>query len=279
MNNKYKYEALGTKLIIAIQDNSVYISDIDAIFDDIKKFEDQYSRFKKWNILDTLNTSKQIHAPKELLSMVSLAQKLSQMTDWYFDITVLPLLENIGYWIEKGKISEKIGYKNIEIKWEYIYLHNWVSIELWALWKWYMVDFIYNSLAEKYQNFTVNFGGDIRTKWKQKFLLENPLDDSRAIWEIQLENLSLAGSNPEKRKTSKWTHLINPKAKKIDRKKAIFTTHKLAIFADAFSTALFVSPLERSLDILHKTPWLEWMIIAEDGKIYTSAWFQYELYK
>lgn len=275
---KYEYEALGTKLIIAIQDNSVYTPDIDAIFSNIKIFESHYSRFKKWNILDTLNTEKQIQAPQELISIISLAQKLSQMTDGYFDISVLPLLENIGYWISDSKLEENIGYKNIEIRWEYIHLHNNISIELWAIWKGYLVDFIYNSLEKKHQNFTINFGWDIRIKWKQKFLLEDPFDETKAIWEIQLENLSLAASNPEKRKTSKGTHLVNPKIEKIDTKKAIFITHKLGIFADAFSTALFVSPLSMSLDILEQTNGLEWMIIAENWEIYKSRWFNVELY-
>ena len=278
MSKKYECEALGTKLIIAIQDNSVYTPDIDSIFSNIKIFESHYSRFKKWNILDTLNTEKQIQAPTELISMISLAQKLSQMTDGYFDISFLPLLENIGYWISDSKLEENIGYKNIEIKWEYIYLHNGISIELWAIWKGYLVDFIYNSLEKKYQNFTINFGGDIRIKGKEKFLLEDPFDEAKAIWEIQLENLSLAASNPEKRKTSKWTHLVNPKATKIDIKKAIFITHKLGIFADAFSTALFVSPLSMSLDILEQTDWLEWIIIAENWEIYKSVWFDAKLY-
>jgi thiamine biosynthesis lipoprotein ApbE len=30
----------------------------------------------------------------------------------------------------------------------------------------------------------------------------------------------------------------------------VYITHKLAIFSDIFATALFVSPLEKSIDIL-----------------------------
>jgi FAD:protein FMN transferase len=278
MIHKYEYEALGTKLIIAIQDNSVYSYDIDTIFTYVKKFESDYSRFKKWNILDTLNTKKQLEVPQELKSIVSLGLKLSEMTDGYFDMTILPLLENIWYGINTSQLEENIWYKNIEIHWNTITLYNSVNIELWAIWKGYLVDFIYNTLDKKYQNFTVNFGGDIRIKWENTFFLEDPFDEKKSLWEIFLKNLSLAASNPEKRKTKKGTHLVNPKSWNTDTKKAIFITHKLAIFADAFSTALFVSPLEKSLSILEKVDWLEWMIIAENWEIYQSKGFEAKLY-
>lgn len=275
---KYVHEALGTKLIIEIFDHSVYIWDINAIFKIVDTFESNYSRFKKNNILHTLNCKKEIIAPIEFLSLVQLAQKISKMTQWYFDISVLPLLENIWYGIKKEKIPEHIGYKHIEIQEQKILLHKWIQIEIWALGKGYLVDLIYNILNKKYKQFIINFGGDIRISGEKIFFLEDPLKETKAIWEIILENLSLAGSNPKKRKTSKWTHLINPKKKSIDQKKAVFTTHKLAVFADIFSTALFVSPLKMSIDILEKTQWLEWMIIAENGEIYQSHWFKAKLY-
>jgi len=40
---------------------------------------------------------------------------------------------------------------------------------------------------------------------------------------------------------------------KIDQKKAVFVTHRLSSFSDIFATALYVTPLKESLDILGKT--------------------------
>jgi thiamine biosynthesis lipoprotein len=142
-----------------------------------------------------------------------------------------------------------------------------------------MVDIIHSILDKKYEQFIINFWGDIRIKWSQKLFLEDPLNESKSIGEIELSHLALAGSNPRKRMTKKWHHLINPFPERpIDQKLTVFTSHKLACFADAFATALYVAPLEKSIKILEKVEGLEWMIIAENGEIYKSQAFDVELY-
>lgn len=272
---KFEKDCLGTKLILQNKSSLFQKSDIKNIENLIEDFEQKYSRFIPWNFLDTLNKEKKALASWELLSMVHLWNKISALTSWYFDITVLPKLENIGYGIQKIKQPEDIWYKNIEIQWDNIILHNNVSIELWGIGKWYLIDAIYNILNKKYENFIINFWGDIRIKWEQMIQLEDPLDDKKSIWEISVNNTAIASTNPRKRATKDWHHLINPyNDTPVDQKLAIFTTHKLAIFADSFATALWVSPLDISIKILWDIKWLEGMIIAEDGKIYTSKWFE-----
>ena len=191
----------------------------------------------------------------------------------------MPFLENIWYWIEKEHQKEIYWYENIEIKGDNLILHEWVSIDIWAVWKWYIVDKIYNTLDTVCDNFIINFWWDIRVKWEHKIILEDPLDDKKAIWEIELFNLSIASSSPYKRKTKKWNHLINPKDCNWENKKiAIYITHKLSSFSDIFSTALFVTPLKKSINILNKIDWLEAMIITDKWEIYKTRWFNAKLY-
>lgn len=207
-----------------------------------------------------------------------MCKKVSKITNWYFDITVLPLLENIWYWIEKNTINENIWYKNIEINWDMINLKNWVCIDLWAVWKWYIVDKIFNILNKNYDNFMINFWWDIKVKWEKIIYLEDPLDDKKTIWSIKIKDLSIASSSPFKRKTKLWHHLINPKNKNSQNDKlAIYLTHKLSSFSDIFSTALFVTPIEESIKILNKIDWLEWMIITKNWEIFKTKWFNSEL--
>jgi len=275
---KYSKKFFGSILYITINSEKINEELINKCFSETEKFENTYSRFIKWNFLYNLNKNKSSQISWELLSIINLCNKVSEITDWYFDITILPLLENMWYWIEKDKIKENIWYKNIIVKGNIINLNNWVSIDIWAVWKWYIVDKIYNILKKTYSDFIINFGWDIKVKWNHKILLEDPKNDKKTIWNIELENLSIASSSWNKRKTQKWHHLINPKNKNSQNDKiAIYLTHKLSSFSDIFSTALFVTPLEKSLKILNNTPWLEWMIISSDWKIHKTQNFNSNL--
>ena len=274
----YSSDFFWSKLNIIIDSKNEKKELIDNCFLETKKFEKKYSRFIKWNYLYNLNKNKSSKIDLELLSILNLCEKVSKLTTWFFDITILPLLENMGYWINNWDLEENIWYENIKINWENLILKNGVSIDIWAVWKWYMIDKLYNMLDSYYDSFIIDFGWDIKVKWKKTIYLEDPMDDKKVIWSIELENLSIASSSWNKRKTSLWHHLINAKNKKPqDDKLAIYLTHKLSSFSDIFSTALFVCPLEKSIDILNKIKWLEWLIISKDWDIYKSKNFNCKL--
>jgi len=275
---KYSKNLLWSRLTLTINSKNIDEDIIGNCFQETKDFEEKYSRFIKWNYLDNLNKNKSSQATWELLSLIKLSKKVSDLTDWYFDITILPLLENIWYWKSEEILEENIWHKNIDILWDKIILQNWVSIDLWAVWKWFMIDKIFNILNPIYDDFIIDFGWDIRIKWSENILLEDPYNDKKSIWNIEIQDLSIASSSPNKRKTKKWHHLINPKNKDLKEDKiAIYLTHRLSSFSDIFSTALFVCPLEKSIEILNKVKWLEWMIIAKNWEIFKSKWFNCKL--
>lgn len=275
---KYSRELLGSRLDITIEAENINQELIEYCFTQVKDFEKKYSRFIEWNYLHQLNVQKSSQIDWELFSILELCKKVSYLTKGSFDITVLPFLENIWYGIEKKILTENYGYQNIEIEGDMVYLKNGVSIELGWVGKWYMVDRVYTILEPFYEKFIVNFGWDIRVKWTHTIELEDPMDSRKTLGNIELNTLSIAGSGPRKRKTKKWHHLINPKLwVPQDDKLAIFLTHRLSIFSDIFSTALFVTPLEESLKILNQIKWLEGMMIAKNGEIYKSKNFNAHL--
>jgi thiamine biosynthesis lipoprotein len=202
------------------------------------------------------------------------------VTNWYFDITVLPFLENFWYGIEKEKLDQNFWMENIEIIDNNIILRNQVKIDLWSIWKWYLVDYIYHILKNRMDNFTIDFWWDIRV-WNQKEIiwLEDPFNDKKIIWEIIISNESICSSNWQKRNFWDNHHLINPITKTSQNDKvAVYVKHKSATLADWYSTALFVSPLNLALEIIEKTKWLEAMIISDKWEIYKSVWFDVKLY-
>lgn len=273
----YKKDFFWTILEIWIFDEKIDEKHLENIYEIIKNFENKYSRFEKWNYLYNLNQNKKAEIDDDLKTIINIAKKANELSYGYFDITVLPFLENIWYWISKNKMQENFWMENIFIENDKIFLKNNVNIEIWWIWKGYMVDVIFEKLSENYENFIINFWWDIKIKWNKKdFFLEDPIFEEKIIWKIELKNLSLASSSWNKRKTEKWHHLINiKKGKSQDEILWVYVTHKFASFADTFATTLFVSPIEISLEILKKVDWLEAMIITKKWEIYKTKWFNF----
>lgn len=276
---KFSAELLWSFLTIDIKDaGDFFVSDVERCFEMTRKFEKKYSRFISWNYLSELNHSSKAKIDDEFYSMINLALKVSEMTQWYFDITLLPLLENAWYWISKIKLKENIWYKNIVLLEDKIELKNWVQIDLWSVGKGYMIDKIFKYLDKKYNDFIIDFGWDIKVKWKHKVSLEDPNDTSKNIWNINLNNLSIASSSGNRRQFWDIHHLIDPKWwKSIQDKQTIFLTHKFASFSDIFSTALFVSPIDIAIKVLNTVPGLEGIVIMTDGTIHKTKNFAWQI--
>ncbi|MDP2090232.1 MAG: FAD:protein FMN transferase [Candidatus Gracilibacteria bacterium] len=276
---KYSRNLFGSNLTINIISSYVNNDIIEKCFFETQLFENKYSRFIKGNYLHKLNKEKSSQIDGELFSILHLCNKVSKISKGYFDITILPFLENIGYGIEKNIMDTNIGYENIELLDGRVILHNSVSIDLGSVGKGYIVDKIFNILDKHFEEFIINFGGDIKVKGKHKILLEDPYDSNKFLGEIILKNCSIASSSPFKRKTNNGHHLINPiNGESQDDKVAIFLIHRLSSFSDIFSTALFVTPLEESVKILSEINGLEGLIISQKGEIFKSKNFNCKLY-
>lgn len=276
---KYTKNALGSRLEITffeVIENDSVVTESFSLIDD---FEKKYSRFIEGNILSAMNTQKKYTLEPEIVALVRLCIKVSEMTQGSFDITLLPLLENTGYGIREEKMNESFGYKNIDLKENILTLHNEVQIEFGSCGKWYLLDLVYNTLRKYYTHFVLNFGWDIRVSGEQEIVLEDPLDTTKSIWKICLRDWALASSSGNRRKTDTGHHLIDMQRESSQNDKlAIYVTHPLWVMADIFATALFVSPLEKSLEILEKTNNLEALIISREWKIYKSQGFTVDLH-
>ena len=270
---KYTHPCFGSQLVIST-DETTDISDlIVSCFEMADEFERKYSRFISWNFLAHLNEIKKSVIDEEFYTLVDTCLKISKITDWYFDMTILPVLENLWYGVAEKKLDDDYGYKNIILGKDFIELKNNVSIELGAIGKGYMVDKIWKRLEPILENFVINFGWDIIVKGKEEIELEDVHDQTKMIGVITVKDSAIASSAGNKRVFEESHHLINPETKQSQNdKKAIYVTHKYASFADVFSTALFVTPLKKALKIIAETEWLEALIVGNDGKMYKSRW-------
>ena len=110
---KYSRNLFWSRLDITINSENIDTELIENCFLQAQNFENKYSRFIKWNYLYNLNMKKSSQIDWELFSILELCKKVSIITSWYFDITILPFLENIGYWIEEKKLEYNYWYKLI----------------------------------------------------------------------------------------------------------------------------------------------------------------------
>jgi thiamine biosynthesis lipoprotein ApbE len=271
---KFSKEMLWTVLNIEIKNSIIQKNDVYFCFDLVKKFENQYSRFIEWNFLHTLNAKKHAKITPEFHTIIHLCLHMSQISKWYFDITMLPFLENAWYGISKKKLSQNFWYKNIILTENDITLKNNVSIEIGAVWKWYIIDKMYVYLSKKYTHFIINFWWDIRCCGKFIVHLENPDSPESSLWEITLINESIASSAWNKRQFNNAHHLFDPKTQACaQQKKAVFIKHKLSCFSDIYATAIFISPIDICRKILEKTSNINAYIIMQDGERHISKNF------
>ena len=275
----FEKEAFGSLLQIDTFQQNIPNDRIKLCFDTVSLFEQNYSRFIPDNYLNKFNRNWWGKLTDEFKYLIKLAQKVWEDTNGYFDITLLPVLENNGYGIEKENLKVITWMNFIYLDENLCKLHHWVQIDLGGIGKWYMIDVLFWLLDEYLDTFIINFGGDIRVKWSHIIWLEDPFDTTKIIGEVSIENISLCGSSGQKRKIKNGHHIINPKTKQSQSDKiAVFCSHEKTIYSDTYATALFAAPLDESIKILNKSPWLEALIIASNGNIFKSHGFKASLY-
>lgn len=246
----------------------------------VEEFEKKYSRFREDTFLYSLNKKKQIEADSEFLELLKISKEVSFNTENYFDITLLPILENNWYGIESKTQKENTGMSYIDIKESFVFLKNDIQIDLWGIGKWYIIDKIDRFLEEQdFEKYIINFWWDIKVKWLHCIGLEDPFDHTRVIGEIWAKNESICASSGKKRSFRWQHHIIDPYNRKSPEDKIIvYTKHKKTVYADTYATALYASPLEKSLQFLEKLDGLEWLIIDKKGGIYKSDGFDCHLF-
>lgn len=78
---KFAFDGCGSRLRVELFDKN-HIPDVEQkCRQAVENFEKKYSRFIHGNFLHTLNTVKQAPASRELVSLISLAKKVSEISE------------------------------------------------------------------------------------------------------------------------------------------------------------------------------------------------------
>jgi len=277
------YPALGTYFWIEVFED-LPLEKISEVSEIIKKeitdFENKYSRFKSDSLVTKLNqNSKLENAPTDLIEMINISFKISELTNNTFNICLLNQLEKSGYDREltfKEKDIElpsivpasdllKINEKNIFLKKDY-------QIDLGGIGKGYLVDKISKIINENYgiNYFLVNGGGDIYVTSDNgdpvEINLQNPINNLEFIGSVFLKNQALCVSSPFKRKwkgslTNKiYSHIVDSKG--INKFNSSFVVGDNSVICDTLATALCID--ENCLSDFSEVSFL---VLNYEGKI------------
>lgn len=221
-----KYKGLGTYWYIKTRDlliDTKIVEITNYLKNELRIFEDLYSRFLPNSELSILNKNKVLINPStDLIKMIDLSLKFNELTHNYFNIASGGELEKLGYtgdfdFSKKGKrqqlpyLSKIISLENTKIS-----IDANFNIDLGGIGKSYLIKKIANVLKDNYQlkEFTINAGGDIYTSFKENIYIQNPINLSKYLKMIEVENCGIATSSPILRSWSvdgkKQHHLINP---------------------------------------------------------------------
>jgi thiamine biosynthesis lipoprotein len=127
----------------------------------------------------------------------------------------------------------------------------------------------------------IDAGGDM-VGWggPWKIVLEDPRDLKRAIGEVVWsERMAVGASSPARRKWRNRHHLVDPiRGEPAHGMLGVFTQASTALWADIYSTTLFVLGFERAQALL-PTLDVEAMLVAADGRVFKSDGFNASLFQ
>ncbi len=219
-----------------------------------------------------------VSVSEDLAYVVNSAQKISEISEGLFDITIGPAVNIWGFgpdnkpqFVPNKEAIEKalklVGYKNIQVKLnppEIKKSNPNVYCDLSAIAKGFGVDIVSEYLTQKgLTNYLVEIGGELRAsgaKFKDKWKvgISVPSQDNTIQETITLSNQSMATSgdywNYFEEDGIRYSHTINPiTGKPITHKLASVTVvAKTCMEADALATAIDVMGPELGLKFATK---------------------------
>ena len=246
----------------------------------VENFNQKYSRFLSTSLLSQLNINRQVEADEDLENMLKLGEKYYFLTGGVFDLFVADSLQKIWYWntYQQGQWISKINFQD----WK-IFLSWGQNIDLWGIWKWYLIKKIQNFFeARNIFSYIINWGGDIAISQKENeiwnIILQHPKNVDMAVGEIYINCWAHAASGSYRRKWVKdgknVHHLIDTKTW-TSSKNPFLAMHIVCddiILADIASTSLFVAPIEKIENLAAKLG-VEFFIVFEDLKTIKSKNF------
>ncbi len=252
----WRGKSLGANSSITIytEDERYAKQTIQKALKEVERLENIFSLFKSHSDIVKLNQNGYLDKPKkEFVEVLNFAQRVSKLSDGYFDITVQNLWIAYSKYSNNEKLLKKelekrkklISWKNIEVSNEKIsFKKKGVKITLNALAQGFITDKITQFFKQEgLLNVLVNFG-EFRSLGKPSQNRDWRLSINNTKDIITLKNLAVSTSAYFGTKfNEKYHHLFNPKTiLNANTNESISVVAPTATLADAISTTLAVMP-------------------------------------
>jgi thiamine biosynthesis lipoprotein len=281
---------MGTYVQVTVLDPSVAKAE-DAVaeaFAEMVRLEAMLTRFASDSPVTELNRSGRLSgAPQELLEVLAAAGQFHQASQGSFDVTVLPLLNELESQLSAGRAldqrrleaaGELVGFgKLVRNGRDLSFAQSGMAITLDSIAKGYIVDKGIERLsALGLQYALVNAGGDIRALngkgaaegWQ--VLVQSPQDKNAYIASLSLDNRAVATSGNYEAyfdQNKELGHIINPASP--GQAAPTVSASVLApscVAADALATAMFVMGAEAGAAMIAANPQCGSLLLDGNGR-------------
>ena len=276
---RHKMIALGgdAEIILPVK----YQAYLELIENEVNRLENIFSLYRNESSISKLNQQGFLqNPPSEMVALLRIANHISKISDGGFDITIQPLWQLHAHYARKKQIApadaiektrEKIGWQYLRVSPNRIeFTKPDMAISLNGIAQGYITDRIADLLRGHGLNHIFINMGEMRAlgkmsnhrPWKvnQKIYsnIDGQKDEPAPLPAIALDNHALATSEPYPLKAKgtrqNFAHyFINPKNGAVQADyRLIQIVAKEAVFADALSTALALSPQANHAAILRR---------------------------
>ncbi len=266
-----------------------------AIDEKLTEIDRSLSVYNQSSLISAINSNESSEVDKLFEEAFVISQKVSEMTDGLFDITVGPLVKAWGFGpdavrsydpLKRDSLMSFVGFSKVRLVNDRIEKDDpriWIDMN--AVAQGFSVDLI-SRLLEGFgiSNYLVEIGGEIRASGKKgerywRVGIDKPEEANyspgatlAAVLELSDEALATSGNYRKfyVEDGVKYSHTIDPKTGMPARNRLLSVTIVApdAATADAFATACMVAGHEKARDLILKYEFLEGYLIysGDDGE-------------
>jgi thiamine biosynthesis lipoprotein len=224
------FQAMGCscELLLDTTDPSISSQQLTLALEEVERIEKKYSRYRKGNIVDEINSSpgKRITVDDETAAILDFADQCYAMSEGLFDITT-GILRKIWQFEgseatlqaeELARLRTRMGWDKVSWKRPTLELPSGFEIDLGGICKEYAADKILALLRQRHPISTlVNLGGDIAAAGTRLWSvgIEDFRHPGQVAKTVHIRQGGIATSGTTKRfvkvKGETYGHILNPK--------------------------------------------------------------------
>jgi thiamine biosynthesis lipoprotein len=261
---------------------------IDATFAEMRRLIAIFDHRQADNTLSQLNQQGRLTSPQpELLSVLSQAIAVGDLTGGAFDVSIKPLLDAVRDEKEVADYQKFVDYRRIQVHDSEIVLQPGMALTLDGIAKGSVVDGAVAALqAQGYENVLVEAGGDLvgngrsaaNTPWH--IGIQHPRQAGTIMATLPISAQAVATSGDYMNAfTADFSrhHILDPRTGQSPAQSASVTVLAAnAATADALSTSLMVMGSEAGLALVERLTAVEALFITKEMQIYRSSGFPSE---